>query len=213
MSSRIIPKEDLTAYQRWELGVFDGRENAEQQQEPVEEVRLPTAEDIERIHQEAWQEGHQEGYQLGLAEGRRVGEDFSQRAQALFAALAEERLQQDHELAEEVLQLSLAIARQVVGASFEVKPELMLKTLQEALTHLPTLSGHPKLIVHPNDAAIVKDWLVHEHGHLNWRVSEDDTMHPGGFRIESTQGELDSSLQTRWQEIVAALGANPEWLK
>jgi flagellar assembly protein FliH len=210
MSSRIIPKDELTAYQRWELGAFESQDKAASQEaEPAEEVRLPTAEEVERIHQEAYQEG----YQLGEAEGRRAGEAFSQQARALFLALEQEKLQQDQSLAEEVLQLSLAIAQQVVGASFQVKPELMLKTVQDALAHLPTLSGHPKLIVHPNDAAIVKDWLAHEHGHLNWRVSEDATMQAGGFRIESAQGELDATLPTRWQEIVAALGANPEWLK
>lgn len=210
MSSRIIPKDELTAYQRWELGVFEGQDKAAgQEAEPAEEVRLPTAEEVERIHQEAYQEG----YQLGEAEGRRVGEAFSQKARALFLALEQEKLGQDQVLAEEVLQLALAIAQQVVGASLQAKPELMLETVQDALAHLPTLSGHPKLIVHPDDAAIVRDWLAHEHGHLNWRVVEDAGMQPGGFRIESGQGELDAMLPTRWQEIVAALGANPEWLK
>lgn len=210
MSSRIIPKDELTAYQRWELGVFEGQDKAAgQEAEPAEEVRLPTAEEVERIHQEAYQEG----YQLGEAEGRRVGEAFSQKARALFLALEQEKLGQDQVLAEEVLQLALAIAQQVVGASLQAKPELMLETVQDALAHLPTLSGHPKLIVHPDDAAIVRDWLAHEHGHLNWRVVEDAGMQPGGFRIEGAQGELDATLQTRWQEIVAALGANPEWLK
>lgn len=210
MPSRIIPKDELTAYQRWELGAFESQDKAASQEaEPAEEVRLPTAEEVERIHQEAYQEG----YQLGEAEGRRVGEAFSQQARALFLALEQEKLQQDQALAEEVLQLALAIARQVVGASFRAHPELMLKTVQDALAHLPTLSGHPKLIVHPSDAAIVRDWLAHEHGHLNWRVSEDAAMQAGGFRIESAQGELDATLPTRWQEVVAALGANPEWLK
>lgn len=210
MPSRIIPKDELTAYQRWELGAFESQDKATSQEaEPAEEVRLPTAEEVERIHQEAYQEG----YQLGEAEGRRAGEAFSQQARALFLALEQEKLQQDQALAEEVLQLALAIARQVVGASFRAQPELMLKTVQDALAHLPTLSGHPKLIVHPSDAAIVRDWLAHEHGHLNWRVSEDAAMQAGGFRIESAQGELDATLPTRWQEVVAALGANPEWLK
>ena len=210
MSSRIIPKEDLTAYQRWELGVFEGQDKKTvSEPEAVAEVCLPTAEEVERIHQEAWQEG----YQLGQAEGRRAGEAFSQQARALFTALSQEKLAQDHELAEELLQLALAIAQQVVGAVFQTKPELMLETVRAALAHLPSLSGHPKLIVHPTDAPLVKEWLAHEHGHLNWRVVEDAAMQPGGFRIESMQGELDASLATRWHEVVAALGAKPEWLK
>ena len=205
--SRIISKEELTAYQRWELGVFEQENKGG---EPAaEEVRLPTAEDVERIHQEAWQEG----YQLGLAEGRQAGEAFSRQAEALFQALAQEKLQQDHVLADEVLQLAVAIAQQVVGTALRLDPRLMLKTVQLALSQLPSLSGHPKLVVHPDDATIVRDWLAHEHGHLNWRVVEDAGLSPGGFRIESAQGELDSTLPTRWQETVAALGGDPEWLK
>lgn len=211
--SRIISKEELTAYQRWELGVFEqdrqGGDETQEAEANVEEVRLPTAEDVERIHQEAWQEG----YQLGLAEGRQTGEAFSRQAEALFQSLGQEKLQQDEALAAEVLQLAIAIARQVVDSALQVNPQLMLKTVQQALAQLPSLSGHPKLVVHPQDAAIVRDWLAHEHGHLNWRVVEDVTMSPGGFRIESGQGELESSLPTRWQEVVAALGADPEWLK
>lgn len=213
MSSRIISKEELTAYQRWELGVFEQERHGEgEEARPevgAEEVRLPTAEDVERIHQEAWQEG----YQLGLAEGRQVGEAYSRQVEALFQALDQEKLQQDQVLAEEVLQLAIAIAQQVVGAALRLDPRLMLKTVQQALAQLPTLSGHPKLVVHPSDVDIVKGWLAHEHGHLNWRVVEDEGMSPGGFRIESGQGELESTLPTRWQETVAALGADPEWLK
>lgn len=213
-SSRIISKEELTAYQRWELGVFEQDKQAREQEEAaqaaeVEALKLPTAEDIERIHQEAWQEG----YQLGQAEGRQAGEAFSRQAEALFQALGQESLQQDRELAEEVLQLALAIAQQVVGAALKVEPELMLETVQLALSQLPALSGHPKLIVNPADAGIVKDWLAHEHGHLNWRVVEDEAMSPGGFKIESAQGELDANLPLRWAEVVSKLGAKPEWLK
>lgn len=211
MSSRIISKEELTAYQRWELGVFeqDKKEDNGAHDAEAEDLRLPTAEDIERIHQDAWQEG----YQLGLAEGRQTGEAYSRQAEALFQSLELEKLRQDQVLAEEALQLAIAVAQQIVGTALRVEPQLMLKTVQLALSQLPTLSGHPKLVVHPADAAIVKEWLAHEHGHLNWRVVEDAGLAPGGFRIESAQGELDSTLPARWQEILAALGADPEWLK
>lgn len=210
MSSRIISKEELTAYQRWELGVFEqDKKEGGKFAADAKDVRLPTAEDVEHIHQEAWQEG----YQLGLAEGRQVGEAFSHQAKALFQSIEQEKLQQDQALADELLQLAIAIAQQVVGTALRVDPKLMLKTVQLALSQVPSLAGHPKLVVHPADTAIVKEWLAHEHGHLNWRVVEDASLSPGGFRIESAQGELDAALPTRWQETLAALGADPEWLK
>ncbi|WP_171013548.1 flagellar assembly protein FliH [Chitinivorax sp. B] len=93
MSNNIIPKEQLTAYQRWELAAFDeerleqvGAEPATVSDElvmvPVEEVvqdvvdapvqenlPYPTAEEIESIHQQAYQEAYQEAF----GEGQKAG--------------------------------------------------------------------------------------------------------------------------------------------
>ncbi len=216
MASRIIPKEELTAYQRWELGGMDSTPPAQVTEAAAREapaepdpVRLPTAEEVERIHQEAWQEG----YRLGMAEGRREGEQYSRRLKSLFEAMEVARLAQDEALAREVLELGVAVGSQIVGAALRVKPELMLATVKEALAQLPHLSGHPKLVAHPSDAPMLRAWLAQEHGHLNWRVVEDAQIEPGGFRVESPQGELDAALPLRWKEVLLALGADPAWLE
>ena len=66
MSSSIIQKEHLSAYQRWELDSFDCAapdKNPEPDQNPA--VILPTTEQIDRIRQQAQAEGHAAGYQMG----------------------------------------------------------------------------------------------------------------------------------------------------
>lgn len=232
MSSRIIPKEELTAYQRWELGGFDEPllrpetgitsgiasevapasgplAGAECEAELTVPVQLPTAEDIERIHQEAYQEGHT----LGLTEGRRQGEQYSRQLKTLFDGMTAAKLAQDEALARELMEFGLVLARRVVGTVFTVKPELILATIKEALAQMPHLSGHPRLVAHPAHAQLLRDWLAQEHPHLNWRISEDPGMAPGGFRIEAAQGELDADLAQRWKEVLLALGADPAWLE
>ena len=83
-----IPKEKLTAYQRWELAAFDEEEQAAEppaqagahaaetppQAEAPEEppLVLPTAADIERMHNEAHEQGYAAGYTEGLAEAQDV---------------------------------------------------------------------------------------------------------------------------------------------
>ena len=59
MSSKSIPKEQLSAYQRWELSAFD---------QPGAGVKLPTADEIQRIQQQAYQEGFAAGMKDGRAE-------------------------------------------------------------------------------------------------------------------------------------------------
>ena len=71
-----IPKENLTAYERWELPLLDARGN-EVAQEEHRDVKPLTAADIEEIRQAAREDGHAEGreagYQEGFGEGREKG--------------------------------------------------------------------------------------------------------------------------------------------
>lgn len=227
--SKVIPKEQLTAYQRWELAAFDDAPvpaslphslppNAahELPQSPEHQVVLPTAGEIEHLHQEAWQEG----YQLGLEEGRKAGQAASHEAgeryvrelQALAVALEGGQLRQDQEVAREVLELALVMARQILRSALQIKPELILDAISEALKTLPALNGHHKIITHPDNAQVVRDWLAHEHGHLSWKVIEEAQMEPGDFRFESAYSELDGSIRSRWLELTSCLGADAAWL-
>jgi flagellar assembly protein FliH len=231
--SKVIPKEQLTAYQRWELAAFEepgvgpaqgpalsgqAPEDIVGQDESGGPLRLslPTAEELERIHQEAWQEGYnlglEEGRKAGFEAGRQEGEKYARQLRALAEALESERVRQDEAVAQEVLALAITVAQQVVGASLRHKPELLLVTIRQALLSLPSLSGHYRVVVHPEDAQIVREWLAQEHGHLSWKLVEDAQVEPGGFRFESAHSELDGSMKARWREIAECLGANPEWL-
>lgn len=223
--SKVIPKEQLTAYQRWELGSVEeaGAASVSPHSNPTAagkdeslRVALPTAEQLEQLHQEAWQEG----YNLGLEEGRKAGyaagagevERHAQQLKALAEALDAGLLRQDETVAEEVLSLSLAVANQLVRAALRVKPELILAAIREAMAALPSMDSHHRILVAPEHAEMVRDWLAREHGHLTWKVVEDAQLDPGGFRFESAHSELDGSLETRWREIVECLGADPRWL-
>lgn len=222
MTGKIIPKERLTAYQRWELGGLDPPHETPALQtagQPDSEfsgpATLPTAEELERLHQSAWQEGYrlglEEGRKEGFAVGSAEGQAYAERLKVLAEALDAERLRQDEALAREVLALALAVARQLLRTELQVKPELILPVLREAMANLPTLTGHTRLLVHPQHAAFVREFLASEYAHLSWKVVEDASLEPGGFRIDNAHGELDARIETRWQDIVSALGADTAW--
>jgi flagellar assembly protein FliH len=224
--SKVIPKEQLTAYQRWELAAFEeeastnhptqGHARQVSGEASSEKVVLPTAQDVERLHQEAWQEGYNlgldEGRQAGYEAGRQAGDEYVRQLRSLADALEAGRLRQDEEIAREVLSLALSVAQQVVRRAISVKPELILDAIKEALLSLPALNGHHKIAAHPDHVEIVRDWLAQEHGHLSWKVVQDTHLEPGSFRFESTYSELDGNLRTRWLEITECLGVDDTWL-
>jgi len=222
--SRVIPKESLTAYQRWELGAVDIARDAPvnttstpaSQEVEAGEVTLPTAEEIERIHQTAWQEGHDLGYEQGRGEGLANAAQEIERLRDQMARMAEalnaERLRQDEQISREVLDLALVVARQMIRAAILVKEDLVLEVVREALANLPTISGHMILAVHPDEVARLREWLNAEPPQAGVRVVADHSLELGGFRIESSNSEMNGSMPSRWREIVACLGTDVRWL-
>jgi flagellar assembly protein FliH len=225
--SKVIPKEQLTAYQRWELAAFEESASADGHRHPShlepgmpgdeQKIVLPTAQEVEELHQAAWREGYDlgqvEGRKAGFEAGLRAGEDQVRLLRSLVDALEAGRLRQDEEVAREVLALALTVAQQVVRKAIRVKPDLVLDAIREALLSLPVLNGHHKISTHPDHVELVREWLAREHSHLSWKVIPDSQLEPGGFRFESAHSEMDGSLRTRWLEITECLGIDDDsWL-
>lgn len=223
MASPVIPKEQLTAYQRWELLGFDeapnrGRAGAA---ENAEAITLPTAAEIEQIHQQAAQEGfkigHDEGfktgYKAGYEEGRTTAEAVVKRLTVLAEALDKEQLRQDEEIARELLALALSVSKQMLRTALKVKAGLVMEVIREAMNALPSLSGHLRVMVHPDDIEPMRAFMESEYAHLTFKVAPDPRLEQGGFRIESSYSEVDGQLPTRWREIVDCLGDESEWLE
>ena len=227
-----IPKENLTAYQRWELAAFDEAEQkaaeakrkatqASQQapaaptptsnatEESVEPpVNLPTAADIERMHDEA----HAQGYAAGHAEGLAEAQAAARRIDALMNGLRQSVGALEQNVADELLAMAIEIASQMLRQSLKLKPELMLPVVREAVAALNSHSGHPALFAHPDDAAIIRSHLGEQLAHNNWRIIEDATLTRGGCRVELGASEVDATLETRWRRVVESIGINENWL-
>lgn len=200
MTSKIIPKEELSAYQRWELNSFD---------QPSDGVKLPTAEEIQLIQQQAYTEG----FAAGMKDGNAQGQAVAQQMQALMAALDQSMQQFEVTMSQEILDLALDIARQMVRSTLTVNPEWVLAVVREAIESLPHINQNPMLILHPEDALLVRDMLAHEYQENVWRVVDDPLMERGGCRVETSITEINANMEGRWQRIVTALGSDAPWRK
>lgn len=201
MSSNIIPKEQLSAYQRWELNSLDGSARAT--------VPLPTAEEVENTHRQAYQEGFAAGYRDGKGKVDAELARLNQLMSALDGALS----QFDEALSQNLLSLSLDIAKQMLREALRVRPELVLPVIREAVNSLPQASQHPHLKLHPEDAALVRSLMADELNHFHWKLIEDSRMERGGCRVETTNSEIDATMESRWKRILVALGSEGAWLE
>ncbi len=195
--------EKLTAYQRWELPAFEnGRTLARN-------IGLPTAVEVEQMQQQARDEGYAEGQQRGHAEGMQQAAQQIQRMTALMNLLEQ---QVDEQVAQELMGLALDIARQVIQQSLKVQPELLLSAVREAIGSLPIFNHGAHLILHPDDASLVRERMGEQLAHSGWKILEDVRMVRGGARLETANSQVDASLEARWKRVIAAMGQDAPWL-
>ncbi|MES2354470.1 MAG: flagellar assembly protein FliH [Pseudomonadota bacterium] len=208
MSSRFIPKDQTTDFKRWEIGSFDSSGKrpapATPPPPPSEEIKLPTAAELEAIQQQAYQEG----YQAGLKQAQMEGEQLRKLSLSFTQSINEI----EKSVAEELLTLSLNIAKQVLREALAVKPELVLPVVREALHSLSEAQQNNILRLNPADVEVVTRHLGDELNVDGWRIIADEQIEAGGCRVESANGEVNATLATRWQRIISTLGRDDGWL-
>jgi flagellar assembly protein FliH len=210
MSDAIIPKERLSAYQRWEMASFDPV--PEPTVDPLAAPRAKArnegyAEGLRLGRQDGFEAGRVEGFDHGLADARVHAEQLASLANAFSAAT--EAL--DAEISETLLSLALDIARSVVRQTIQMDPTIMLGAVREVLSSEPMLAGAPVLIVNPADQALLDAYLAADLASAGWSVRADPSVERGGCRAKALSGEIDATLSTRWTRVVAALGRDQSW--
>jgi flagellar assembly protein FliH len=204
MSSLASSKSQRTAYQRWELDSFDVRHA-----EPAPEaVVLPSVTQLESLQQQAREQGYADGHREGTAQ---AGAE-RQQLQLILAALSEELQQFDQRVADDLLGLALTISKQVVRQALKLHPELILTVINEVLGKLPLSHQRARLVLHPEDAMLVRKNMGERLQQSNWDIVESGEMARGGCRLDAVECEVDATLERRWQRVVDAIGSDNGWL-
>ena len=212
------PKSLLTAWERWELASFDPA--ADSAAGTPESPASPPAvdEEVGRIREQARVEAHRAGYVAGHVEGLAAGQaqaEAAGREEALRLAKVLESIEQrmaelNQVVADDLLALSIEIARQVVRQTITVKPEVLLGVIREALEQLPLL--HAAIHLHPEDASLARLRAGDQLAHAGHRIHEDPKLKRGDVIIEAGGSHLDASLAARWRRVVATLGQDAPWI-
>jgi len=203
---------------------------------PPSLLNLPTAGELEAIRAQARDEGHAEGLAAGQEEGYAAGREAgyadgveqgieqglqqgraeaaqeAERLAAIATSFGQAVVDANDTISQDVLELALHLAKNMVRTAFEVKPELILPVVREAVDYLPSLQQPALLILHPEDALIVRASMGHELEKTGWRIVDDAQIARGGCRVDTASNQIDAQIAARWQRLAQALHSNIEWL-
>ncbi len=205
--SKLIDGDKLGAIERWELpGVEDPRVARSRIVEAEEEVQPLTAEQIEAIEKQAYEEGFALGKKEGLEAGQQEIAARLRHLEHLIQALAEPLQQLGDEVEEELVSLSVAVARQILHRELQQDPKQIIGVVREAMSALPSAARNVRLYLHPEDAALVREiYAGPEAEELPWKIIDDMVLTRGGCRIESENSRIDASVEKRLNAVLVEL--------
>jgi flagellar assembly protein FliH len=204
MSCKVLPPEDAqpSSPHQWRQVAKDPRSRTDLTP-ALADRQADLEREWERRAQEARAAGAREGEEAGR---RRAAAELQPQLERLARSAAEisaMRTQMRKEAEEDLVGLSIAIARRVLRREITVDPEALRGVVRAALEKLEAREIS-RLWAHPSQAQMLAACL-REAGANAVEVIADPSRELGAVVLESTRGDLDASVETQLREIERGL--------
>ena len=196
----ITPQHDADTQAALLAELAQRRQQAEQQGRKEGELR-----GVEQGKQQGFEAGYREGHSAGLAAGQQqaleqqqqVAQHLNQLATAFTATL--DNL--NSLIPARLVQHALTAARSLLGEQLQRDNRTLLDTITRLMQNDTLFTSQIELWVSPQDRTSVEQHFTQALTTLGWALREDSEMLPGGCRLTAEQGEIDATLERRWQQL------------
>ena len=229
-SSKVISSDGLMDVKQWSPPNMDEMETEFDAPEVVEtEAPVLTADQLEQIqkaaYDEGFEQGRKEGFELGRTDGFEQGktegieyghkEALNQgrselqgrvaRLDRLMELLDRPLRQMDDQVEHELIEMVISMVRQLVRREVRTDPEQIIGVMREALSILPVSSRGIRVVLHPEDAEVVRKIYELSERELGWRIIEDPVLARGGCRVVTESSQIDATLESRLATLIEPL--------
>ncbi len=174
-----------------------------------------TANEIESIQKQAYDEAFKQGQEEGLKTGLQAGKAEISRKTAQFeqliSSLESPFKQLDNRVEEELVALAMLVAKQLVRRELKIDPGQVIAVVRDAMSILPVSSQKISLRLNPEDAELVRSAFALEDTDLAWKIAEDPLITRGGCEVVTENSRIDATIEKRLAAVIAtALGGERE---
>jgi len=174
---------------------------------------LMTAAQLDGIQRAARDEGFEEGRKEGLAYGHREGLEEGraasgariERLDQILHALDRPFEQLDQQVEDEIVALVINMVRQLIRREVKLDPGQIVGVVREALGVLPVSARNIRVVLHPEDAELVREAYTLGDHDQKWQIVEDPVIQRGGCRIHTDTSQVDATLDSRLSSLIAPL--------
>ena len=167
--------------------------------------RPPTADEIEKLHKQAYDEGfilgRKEGRALGYKESqKRVEQEHQERTDTLrniLNLLADPLSQLDDEVEKTITDMVALLAKHLVRRELKTNEGEIIGVVRHVMGHLPISTRHPRIHLHPDDLELVRNALAIGDEEESWKLEPDPLINRGGCLVESQSSFIDATVEAR----------------
>ncbi len=179
----------------WQLPSIDAADGEE----------YPTAGRLEAIQNEAYDEAWKVGFEEGRKAGEQAAKERVARLDSLLRALAGPFDRLDGQIEKQLVELAMDVVRQLFRREISREPTHVIGVVREAIQLLPVASRAVQVHLHPDDAAIVRDYLSPAEGEPAWTIIEDPLTSKGGCRVTTENSQIDATAEARLNALIRSI--------
>ncbi|MCF7972056.1 MAG: flagellar assembly protein FliH, partial [Methylococcaceae bacterium] len=123
----------------------------------------------------------------------------------LLESLSEPFEQLDEQVEQAIAQLAIIIAKQVVRRELKLDPKQIVAVVKETVKALPVARQKITLVLHPEDAELVRESLSLDADAPVWLIEENPLFTRGGCIVSTDTSHIDATVENKLATIIAAV--------
>jgi len=168
-------------------------------------VRPQTVEEIEALQKQAYEEAKKAGYAEGLKTGLQEMKAKANQLQTVLNFLKNPIEEMDQKVEHQLVELSMAIAKQLLRKESSVDEQHIITLIHESLEFLPLKARNINVRLNPADIQLLNKADI-DTNEQSWTCVSDAGVTAGGCIIESDTSHVDASMEKRVEQLVDQLG-------
>jgi len=167
-----------------------------------------TAGRLESIQKDAYEEAWKKGLADGVQAGEAAAKERVDRLDQLLVAMARPFDQLDEQIEKQLVELAMTAVRQLFRREISQEPTHVIGVVREAIQLLPIASSNVQVHLHPDDAAIVREFLSPADGEPAWVIVEDPLSSKGGCQVTTDNSQIDASAESRLNALIGSIAGD-----
>lgn len=171
------------------------------------EAKATLEEELAKLEEQRVQlQEQQEQHQQEMDAERAVITEQSAYLEELLEGLTHPVQELDETVEEQLLQLTISVARQLVRRELKTDPGEIIAIIREALVILPVGKREIQIYLNAEDMQLVKSsFSLADDDQRSWQLLEDPTISRGGCRLVSNDSQIDASVEKRLTAVATKL--------